>query len=223
MIEFIKVESVANNDADPFVNSAASADTHLFHESVFEEVPVRKKVPKNARQTVKTRSGRNPAATSSTTKASKVKTESPPGNKSNEEATLAESLPTRLSKTEQRLLNIEANLMEMSSTLDSIGDQFQTLLNNVATSSQRVRGVVDLKFESISNEEQFEAFNANLERPAYEQQIYQWLDSHIIEDRSDRRMLDAMDLLFTRKFLTECSWTGIGRGTEKIAFMRMSN
>uniref|UniRef100_A0A182M266 DUF4806 domain-containing protein n=1 Tax=Anopheles culicifacies TaxID=139723 RepID=A0A182M266_9DIPT len=68
-----------------------------------------------------------------------------------------------------------------------------------------------------------EALNENLLNSVFQEEIYHWLTCNITETQSENRMTEAMDLLFTKKFMTKCSWTGVGRGAEKIPMMRMVN
>uniref|UniRef100_A0A182T157 DUF4806 domain-containing protein n=1 Tax=Anopheles maculatus TaxID=74869 RepID=A0A182T157_9DIPT len=89
--------------------------------------------------------------------------------------------------------------------------------------TQRQPMISDFEFEQIDTLESLEAFNENLQNTAYQEQIFHWLNSNITDDKSENRMTEAIDLLFTKKFMTKCSWTGVGRGSEKIAMMRMVN
>uniref|UniRef100_A0A182SJW8 DUF4806 domain-containing protein n=1 Tax=Anopheles maculatus TaxID=74869 RepID=A0A182SJW8_9DIPT len=88
---------------------------------------------------------------------------------------------------------------------------------------QKKRTFIDIGFKAIDSLEQLEAFNEQLAQPDYEEKIVQWLEGYITEGRSENRMAEAMDVLFTRKFPAHCSWTGIGKGMPKIAMMQMTN
>ncbi|XP_052897074.1 uncharacterized protein LOC128304001 [Anopheles moucheti] len=83
--------------------------------------------------------------------------------------------------------------------------------------------LTDVNFEQIASLESMEALNENLLNAGFQEQIYHWLASNVTESQSENRMTEAMDLLFDKKFMTKCSWTGVGRGAEKIPMMRMVN
>uniref|UniRef100_A0A182K5V0 DUF4806 domain-containing protein n=1 Tax=Anopheles christyi TaxID=43041 RepID=A0A182K5V0_9DIPT len=213
MIEFIKVECGTNNDGDPFINNIEIEDGQLYRDGEFEDMAVRKKA--QTKQTLKDvdKRGRDHAAT-------REKLAAKPTIPSTESK---ESLISLFSKTEQRLVGIEASLMEISGKLDTIGDQFQSILNTVDSTAQKKPMYIDIEFEKVDSLEQLETFNEELAKAEYEEKIRHWLELNIIDMRSDNRMSDAIDMLFTRRFLTCCSWTGIGKGAQKIAMMQMTN
>uniref|UniRef100_A0A182HMJ7 Uncharacterized protein n=1 Tax=Anopheles arabiensis TaxID=7173 RepID=A0A182HMJ7_ANOAR len=221
MIEFIKVECGTNQDGDPFISNVEIDDNELFQDGMFEEVSVRKKPHTKQTPNIEDKTGRNRATLrekvpfKSTTPSTATNcTEAPAAN---------ESLISLYSKTDQRLLDIETSLLEINGKLDTIGNQFQSILNNADSTEQKKPMYVDIDFEKIDSLEQLETFNDELAKPEYEEKIRQWLESNIIDMMCDNRMSDAIDMLFTRRFLTCCSWTGIGKGAQKIAMMQMTN
>uniref|UniRef100_A0A182M4T8 DUF4806 domain-containing protein n=1 Tax=Anopheles culicifacies TaxID=139723 RepID=A0A182M4T8_9DIPT len=232
MIEFIKVECGRNPDADPFIGNVDMQEDEVLNEQDF---PVVKMRPKKERSYHKTKLsygnllGRERKVPSTRAQAipRSLKSKSivtPTRSSTSTEGTTADqSLASLCTRTEQRLNNMEASLVEINDKLDSLGDQFQSILENVTLPPKKERTVVDIGFEKIDSFEQLERFNEDLSQPEYEEKIMQWLEGNIIDDRSDYRMTDAMDMLFTRKFLTYCSWTGIGKGSQKIAMMQMTN
>lgn len=224
MIEFIKVECGRNPDADPFTTNVEVQDSELLNDNVFPGANVRTKRQKSsARQKLNNgdTARREHAAT-----AARVHTMSSSKLKSlthETENTSDKSIMNLFSRTDERLTNLETSLMEINGKLDLLGDQLQSILQNVAKPAQKKRTFIDIGFKPIDSLEQLEAFNEELAQSDYEEKIVQWLEGYISEGRSEHRMSDAMDVLFTRKFLTQCSWTGIGKGTPKIAMMQMTN
>uniref|UniRef100_A0A182YFN3 DUF4806 domain-containing protein n=1 Tax=Anopheles stephensi TaxID=30069 RepID=A0A182YFN3_ANOST len=214
MIEFIKVECGRNPDADPFITNVEAQDGEMLGDNVFAEANVRTR--RHKLPTPLTRD----QTTASSSKKSRPMT---PETAVTEAITSDKSIASLFAWTEQRLTNLETSLMEINGKLDFLGDQFQSILQSVAKPAQQKRPFVDIGFKAIDSLEQLEAFNAELAKPEYEEKVVQWLEGYITEGRSEHRMSDAMDVLFTRKFLTHCSWTGIGKGTQKIAMMQMTN
>ncbi|XP_050072722.1 uncharacterized protein LOC126560814 [Anopheles maculipalpis] len=232
MIEFIKVECGKNPDSDPFISSVEVQDDQLVNDDVFPELIVRTKRQKNysKHKLNSVATARRDRAASSTrdqvmpTPSLKTKSTTPEAVDTFTEAiTSDKSIVNLLSRTEQKLTKLETSLMEINGKLDLIGDQFQSILHNVAKPPQKKRTFIDIGFKAIDSLEQLESFNEQLAQPDYEEKIFQWLEGYVSDGRSENRMADALDVLFTRKFLTQCSWTGIGKGTQKIAMMQMTN
>ncbi|XP_052897350.1 uncharacterized protein LOC128304229 isoform X2 [Anopheles moucheti] len=232
MIEFIKVECGRNPDADPFISNVDIEEDEIISDQVIREVNVRSKRKKLSHKTKhdcgdttgrirKVPSARNQAIVSSF-KSKPVET-SEPATTFTEGKAAEQSVTSLIAKTEERLTSIEFSLVEISGKLDVLGDQLQSLLESVTTPSEKKRTIIDIGFDKIDNLEQMETFNEDLSQPEYKEKILQWLEGNIIEERSEYRMTDALDMLFTRRFLTLCSWTGIGKGSQKIAMMQMTN
>uniref|UniRef100_A0A182WB46 DUF4806 domain-containing protein n=1 Tax=Anopheles minimus TaxID=112268 RepID=A0A182WB46_9DIPT len=232
MIEFIKVECGRNPEADPFISNVDIQEGELLSEQDYPVVKMRTKKEKPSQKTrlsygdMSGRERKVPSARdhsiSTSLKSKSIKTVER-ATTFTEATTEDQSLASLCTRTEQRLNNIEASLVEINGKLDSLGDQFQCILENVTMPSKKQRTVIDIGFEKIDSLEQLEKFNEDLSQSEYEGKIMQWLESNIIDERSDYRMTDALDMLFTRNFLTYCSWTGIGKGSQKIAMMQMTN
>uniref|UniRef100_A0A182RTL1 DUF4806 domain-containing protein n=1 Tax=Anopheles funestus TaxID=62324 RepID=A0A182RTL1_ANOFN len=228
MIEFIKVECGRNADTDPFISNIDIQDSEILDEQVLQKVkePTKKHRPfhKTKLNTLRRYGTVQPARDPSIPPALKTKpiTQEPPTTFI-EAATANQSATSLLVRTEQRLNNLETSLLEINGKLDLLGDQFQSILESITALPKQKRTCIDIGFEKIDSLERLEAFNEDLSQPEYEEKMMQWLEGNIVEERSDYRMTDAMDMLFTRKFLTLCSWTGIGKGTQKIAMMQMTN
>ncbi|XP_049293172.1 uncharacterized protein LOC125768897 isoform X2 [Anopheles funestus] len=228
MIEFIKVECGRNADTDPFISNIDIQDSEILDEQVLQKVkePTKKHKPfhKTKLNTLRRYGTVQAARDPSIPPALKTKpiTQEPPTTFI-EAATANQSATSLLVRTEQRLNNLETSLLEINGKLDLLGDQFQSILESITALPKQKRTCIDIGFEKIDSLERLEAFNEDLSQPEYEEKMMQWLEGNIVEERSDYRMTDAMDMLFTRKFLTLCSWTGIGKGTQKIAMMQMTN
>ncbi|XP_050076267.1 uncharacterized protein LOC126563665 [Anopheles maculipalpis] len=133
-----------------------------------------------------------------------------------------------LRKMEGQIFVLEVYVRKVNDKLVRLESIAQLVLQKhgitaVETIQHRSPMINDLEFEQIDTLESMEAFNENLQNPVFQEQIFHWLDCNITDDKSENRMTEAIDLLFTKKFMTKCSWTGVGRGSEKIAMMRMVN
>ncbi|XP_053663557.1 uncharacterized protein LOC128712694 [Anopheles marshallii] len=232
MIEFIKVECGRNPDADPFISNVDIEEDEIISDQVIQQVNVRTKRQKMSHKTKHNcgdTSGRDRKVPSARNQAIATSLKSKPVNTSEPATTFTEgsaaeqSVTSLFARTEERLTGIEFSLVEINSKLDVLGDQFQSLLESVTTPPEKKRTIIDIGFDKIDNLEQLETFNEDLSQLEYKEKIMQWLEGNIIEERSEYRMTDALDMLFTRRFLTLCSWTGIGKGTQKIAMMQMTN
>ncbi|XP_040165755.1 uncharacterized protein LOC120901680 isoform X3 [Anopheles arabiensis] len=77
---------------------------------------------------------------------------------------------------------------------------------------------------AIETKEELEAFNANLEVNTYMAEMLCSLLYAIDHIKYVKERLDKIiDLLFTREFLSKCSWSGIGRPNQKVAFAAFEN
>uniref|UniRef100_A0A182K5D1 DUF4806 domain-containing protein n=1 Tax=Anopheles christyi TaxID=43041 RepID=A0A182K5D1_9DIPT len=121
------------------------------------------------------------------------------------------------------------NTTELSATPIPLTVDCSNVQNEDDTSKKEARPVqkvpmtCDIDFKQIDCLESLENLNDKLLETAYQDKIYEWLNGQITEVKSENRMTEAIDLLFTKRFMTKCSWTGVGRGSEKIAMMRMVN
>ncbi|XP_040167687.1 TSC22 domain family protein 1-like isoform X1 [Anopheles arabiensis] len=77
---------------------------------------------------------------------------------------------------------------------------------------------------AIETKEELEAFNANLEVNTYMAEMLCSLLYAIDHIKYVKERLDKIiDLLFSREFLSKCSWSGIGRPNQKVAFAAFEN
>ncbi|XP_035905369.1 uncharacterized protein LOC118509203 [Anopheles stephensi] len=132
-----------------------------------------------------------------------------------------------LRKMEGQIFVLEVYVRKVNDKIIRLESLVQLVLHKygirtVATTHHQPM-ISDLQFEQIDTLESMEAFNENLQNTTFQEQIFAWLSTNLTEDKSENRMTEAIDLLFTKKFMTKCSWTGVGRGSEKIAMMRMVN
>ncbi|XP_053665730.1 uncharacterized protein LOC128714874 [Anopheles marshallii] len=138
--------------------------------------------------------------------------------------TSEQTLLNFVQKLEAKLAGLEDFIRRLVDKLLRIETIAQVLLHRYGIKCVASTPMVtDVNFEQITNLESMEALNENLLNVGFQEQIYHWLASNITESQSENRMTEAMDLLFDKKFMTKCSWTGVGRGAEKIPMMRMVN
>ncbi|XP_049299550.1 uncharacterized protein LOC125772155 [Anopheles funestus] len=131
--------------------------------------------------------------------------------------TFVKNLDTKVIKLQDVIHKVMDKLLRMESMA-------QVLLHRYGIKSVTSTPMIsEVDFTLIDSLESMEAFNENLLNSKFQEEIYHWLASNVTETHSESRMMEAMDLLFNKKFLTKCSWTGVGRGTEKIPMMRMVN
>ncbi|XP_052895859.1 uncharacterized protein LOC128303048 [Anopheles moucheti] len=79
-------------------------------------------------------------------------------------------------------------------------------------------------FNKITNEEEFTELDTKLGTDQeYYESLKKDLNQHVQANEADNRMLEMMDMIYDRKFMTLCSWTGCGREGTKIAFRERKN
>ncbi|XP_058120042.1 uncharacterized protein LOC131262133 [Anopheles coustani] len=68
---------------------------------------------------------------------------------------------------------------------------------------------VSFEFSPITNEVELASLNEHLGQKEYFQTFLDWLNCEVSMARTgDHRMHEALDLIFSRPFFAECSWTG---------------
>uniref|UniRef100_A0A182X4S1 DUF4806 domain-containing protein n=1 Tax=Anopheles quadriannulatus TaxID=34691 RepID=A0A182X4S1_ANOQN len=129
-----------------------------------------------------------------------------------------------LLKVNQKITLLEALVCKITDKvvyLEAQAQMLQSRLNSRTAPKQPM--ISDVDFKQIDCLQSLESFNEKLLDKEYQDKMYQWLNAQITEVKSENRMTEAIDILFTKRFMTKCSWTGVGRGSEKIAMMRMVN
>ncbi|XP_052900245.1 uncharacterized protein LOC128306698 [Anopheles moucheti] len=118
---------------------------------------------------------------------------------------------------------INHRLDRLEHITSTIAAKLDILLDKSITPVNQRRKTINIGFEIISSEEEIKTFEANLNEISYFNEISSWLEDNIFEITPDNRMIEILDLLFTKQFLTEFSWTGISKGKQKIAMMTFKN
>ncbi|XP_053667896.1 uncharacterized protein LOC128718275 [Anopheles marshallii] len=96
-----------------------------------------------------------------------------------------------------------------------------TVKTIVPTTLRRVKN--NIGFEMITNEQELGMFESNLNDVKYFNEISAWLEDNIFENTPENRMIEILDLLFSKQFLPKCSWTGISKGGVKLSMMTYRN
>uniref|UniRef100_A0A182PHS9 DUF4806 domain-containing protein n=1 Tax=Anopheles epiroticus TaxID=199890 RepID=A0A182PHS9_9DIPT len=129
-----------------------------------------------------------------------------------------------LKAVEQKLTPLEAFVRKIADKVLYLETQAEIVRHRIGPEVvPKAPSFIDVDFKQIDSLESIEKFNTKLLDESYRNKIYEWLNSQMLETKSENRMTEAIDLLFTKRFMPKCSWTGIGRGREKIAMMRMVN
>uniref|UniRef100_A0A182WQH9 DUF4806 domain-containing protein n=1 Tax=Anopheles minimus TaxID=112268 RepID=A0A182WQH9_9DIPT len=122
-----------------------------------------------------------------------------------------------------RLELVEENMDTSMNALEAIKD---VIYSAYESSQNRESESVESNFEftKISNEEEFIEFDKKLgDDEEYYANVRKWLRMQIVRPDPDKRMHTAMDLVFERTFLPQCSWSGKGGEGTKLAFRIRSN
>uniref|UniRef100_A0A182YFL9 DUF4806 domain-containing protein n=1 Tax=Anopheles stephensi TaxID=30069 RepID=A0A182YFL9_ANOST len=75
-------------------------------------------------------------------------------------------------------------------------------------------------FTRMQSEEELNEFEKRLGDSEYFKEAYNWLNSLIMETNCGNRMLAALDLMFDKVFVNQCSWTGRCKGNARKAPIR---
>ncbi|XP_053667888.1 uncharacterized protein LOC128718258 [Anopheles marshallii] len=119
-------------------------------------------------------------------------------------------------ETNNRLDRLENAVCTISAKLDILTDK-----TIVPTTLRRVKN--NIGFEMITNEQELGMFESNLNDVKYFNEISAWLEDNIFENTPENRMIEILDLLFSKQFLPKCSWTGISNGGEKLSMITYRN
>ncbi|XP_062549437.1 uncharacterized protein LOC134214007 isoform X2 [Armigeres subalbatus] len=117
-------------------------------------------------------------------------------------------LNTRISSLEKRLAHQSTQLEFIMDALKSRNDQGE------ATESGR-----SFCFQRIDDSRKLEDLEKNLENESYRSNLVKWLRVNVCGDCADERMLCVLDLMMTKKFQAQCTWTGSSRKGPKIPIM----
>lgn len=153
------------------------------------------------------------------------------GQKEPDEQLILNGVGSHKSNLDERLERIECALSGLSNRLTKVEKGMSTIIakidiltdKTVIPVSMRRRKNNNVGFEPIKNVQELKTFELDLSDNSYFNEIATWLENNMYENTLENRMIEIMDLIFTKQFLTECSWTGISKGKEKIALMTYKN
>uniref|UniRef100_A0A1I8JV46 DUF4806 domain-containing protein n=1 Tax=Anopheles melas TaxID=34690 RepID=A0A1I8JV46_9DIPT len=118
----------------------------------------------------------------------------------------------QVSEAKHRVLKLEAKL---NSTL-SMTEKVKDTLMPKGMATEVIPPEPGFEFRAISNEQELNDLDHRLATDnAYRRNLTNWLNAMILNSDSDRRLYEAMEVVFTREFLPLCSWKG--RLNRKIA------
>ncbi|XP_052895858.1 uncharacterized protein LOC128303047 [Anopheles moucheti] len=127
-------------------------------------------------------------------------------------------IQTDLGNISNRLTKIEETVDTSVATLERMKDK---MTKKAVCLENRDSNSVALypDFKKISSEEELIEFDCKLgSDEEYYSIVIKWLKTQIKETDPDNRMHVAIDLIFERTFLPQCSWCGKSRQESKIAF-----
>ncbi|XP_041786114.1 uncharacterized protein LOC121601368 [Anopheles merus] len=107
----------------------------------------------------------------------------------------------------------------------SIIERQNEMLLNTTAQAVEVNGsnILEFEFNRLTNKKDLMQCDERLGETDYFQQVLDWLKSKIIDTDAENRMLEALDLIFEKTLLVECSWTGIGKGCTKFEIRLLRN
>ncbi|KXJ81139.1 hypothetical protein RP20_CCG021362 [Aedes albopictus] len=86
-----------------------------------------------------------------------------------------------------------------------------------------IEQTLSFSFNPMDTEEELEQLERNLDDKEFNAKLVKWLRVNVSGSCAEDRMLCVLDLLFTKKFQTMCTWTGASRKGPKTAIMPNRN
>uniref|UniRef100_A0A182PN82 DUF4806 domain-containing protein n=1 Tax=Anopheles epiroticus TaxID=199890 RepID=A0A182PN82_9DIPT len=119
----------------------------------------------------------------------------------------------RVQRVEKKLGTTLATLEEVKNVM-AIGDVARPV--NAADS--------EFEFNPVSSEEELNELDYKLgSNTEYLTKLTNWLNMKIVSEEPNKRLHEAMDLVFERQFLPKCSWKGGGKPERKIPMSAQTN
>ncbi|XP_065080669.1 uncharacterized protein LOC135703400 [Ochlerotatus camptorhynchus] len=114
-----------------------------------------------------------------------------------------------------RISSLEKRLAHQSTQMEFIMDAIR------CRNGQDGSAEAGLSFnlEPINDYRKFEDFEKSLENESYRSNLMKWLRVNVSGDCADDRMICLLDLIMTKEFQVQCTWTGSSRKGPKIAVM----
>ncbi|XP_058124953.1 uncharacterized protein LOC131266444 [Anopheles coustani] len=105
-----------------------------------------------------------------------------------------------------------------------VSTKMEMLLNSIGTIRKRSHlsrfHRASFEFSAVNSKAEFESLNNQLGKKEYKEKVPGWLDANITAVDSENRMHQARDLVFTKTFFNECTWTG---KNDKIPMVKYRN
>uniref|UniRef100_A0AAG5DES8 ZAD domain-containing protein n=1 Tax=Anopheles atroparvus TaxID=41427 RepID=A0AAG5DES8_ANOAO len=118
------------------------------------------------------------------------------------------------------------SIANMEKRITSVTEKLDLALRNMQKpdANQQTSSMYDtFDFVLISSKEECARFNNELAEKEYMEKILQWLNGSISTPDSKKRIVKAIDLMFSRQFLAVCTWTGERSLDRNVAFRRYKN
>ncbi|XP_058819296.1 uncharacterized protein LOC131682101 [Topomyia yanbarensis] len=112
-----------------------------------------------------------------------------------------------------RIMSLEKRIAHLSTQIEFVMDAIQCGQQPSAEVFQ------SYKFDIINDARKLADFENNLEDSTFKHDFMRWLRINVNGDCADNRMICALDLIMSKQFQTECTWTGASRKGPKIALM----
>ncbi|XP_058120039.1 uncharacterized protein LOC131281300 [Anopheles ziemanni] len=125
--------------------------------------------------------------------------------------------------------DLVGTLEKMDKRVAAATKQLSFLIKNMnyiqkQSNSQHIAQRITFKFDPVSSVEELESLNEELNNKEYMAKVVNWLDENIDANCYQNRLHQSMDLIFAKKFLAGCSWTGASKnGVEKIPLRNYTN
>uniref|UniRef100_A0A182WKA0 DUF4806 domain-containing protein n=1 Tax=Anopheles minimus TaxID=112268 RepID=A0A182WKA0_9DIPT len=135
-----------------------------------------------------------------------------------------ESIQKEVVNISNRLTRVEKKVGISLATMEQMKDVIVTTDAISIVNDADKEAVKRFELKAVSNKEELMELDAKLGNDEeYYANVRRWLLLQINVDDPDRRMVIAMDLVFDREFLPQCSWSGIGKPDPKLPLRERIN
>ncbi|XP_062550627.1 uncharacterized protein LOC134215454 [Armigeres subalbatus] len=125
----------------------------------------------------------------------------------------------------QQQINKRLDALEKRVTV--ISDQntaiFQATVKQKTQSKTEIEETLSFNFTPMETEHELVDLEKKLEHKTFSEKLVKWLRVNVSGKCAEDRMLCVLDLMFTKKFQTMCTWTGVSRKGPKTAIMPNRN
>uniref|UniRef100_A0A182PN81 DUF4806 domain-containing protein n=1 Tax=Anopheles epiroticus TaxID=199890 RepID=A0A182PN81_9DIPT len=132
-------------------------------------------------------------------------------------------LNSRMDGIQQEIQNLSIRVLRVDKKLKMTYDVVK-LVKDVVTNSEVPDDDLDLpafQFQPLTNEDELKELDARLGSDReYYTNLINWMSRRIFKEDPSHRLDEAMDLVFEREFLIQCSWLGRGKSSGKKIPMR---